>query len=131
MRRYADVKVEFSVQYDALRPKPQKYYIAYSNGNSKTCSDYHDAKEFSPKGLIETIEPDIEELRAWRRDKYDIDARVAAQWKRELFEEGGMSDVVSEKIFDFAGKSSEDRDGQAELFIDLTWLVSDCIKLSR
>jgi len=131
MREYEHVQAEFAAKIAGIGPKPAKSYIAYNDGAVLRTDDIVAARKFSPKGLIETIDPDPTVVRVWRDKKYDIQAEIDAQWKKELFAEGGLPTAISEKILTYAGNFADSQDDQAEKFISLTYLVDDCIRLAN
>lgn len=132
MRKYAEIRAEFDAQYAALPPQPVKSYIAYHNGEVLRTEYRSIATKFSPKGLIETIEPDKIKLRQWRSAKLDLDKAVVAQWKKELYSEFSFSAKVAERIYEYVCENADGGyDAYAESFYEVATMVESCIAMEK
>ena len=131
-RRFEDVTQDFAARIKVFEqdfPKPTKSYIAYNGGKVLETDNYTAAKAFSPKGLIEVIEPDPAALAAWRREKYALENEIIAQWKKELYADIGLPDKVSDRVFEFVQNETSEREEQAQLFYDAALMVESCLRL--
>ena len=131
-RHYKDVRKDFSARIRAFEQdftQPAKSYIAYNSGKAFETNDYLAAKEFSPKGLIEVIEPDPAAVMAWRREKHALENEIIDQWKKELYADVDLPDKISNRVFEFVQNETSDRDEQVQLFLDVANMVESCLKM--
>ena len=131
MRKFSEVEQDFAARLAALPTKPCVKYIAYNLGEVFHTDSYEKATQFSPKKVIETILADPAELKEWRAEKYALQAEISAQWKKELFAEGGLTVAISERIMKTAEDFfPDDTDDLAEKFLLLADMVDDCITMT-
>lgn len=131
MKSYEDIEEEFEAvraQFAIDCPKPVKKYIAYSNGEVLKTASIGDARQFSPRGLIETIDPDPKAVREWRQGCDDIRNRITRTWKEGLYAETTLPSVICEKIMNYAYDHSDSYDERSDMFVGLASLVEDVLR---
>ena len=132
MKSYDKIEEEFEpvrAQFAVDFPKPVKNYIAYNNGKVLNTVSIVEARAFSPKGLIETIDPDPNAVRKWRQGQSDIQNQITAAWKAGMFAENDLPQDACDKILSYAFEHADSHDEQCEMFGELVAMVESILPL--